>query len=330
MYCRSGLKRKLLAPGGLQYQDVGWAQCSFLWASFVTPLGPAYTAVFRTKCLCKAGRWHFPEPHTLGADEFTIYPCIFLCAKISVFSVETAFSEWEHFLKKGHFWFSAWFVGVPETVRSDTEMLARPKLLYKSNVSSNARCFVKRLHRWSSFLVGIWDAVHPCSSNCLFDSTLFILSMDARWSQLYSKIIRAPQGVWTARCQQWIKACFTQPIQIVRFEPVGPGFRSPLMLDGSIDTKIMVITETCWLNTNWCLDASPVFDFVDWLTSAQAVSIPLLPLKLGLQHSGKGLSQLSCPRHDLPEKGIFHAQGHFTSGKAENSVFLDRDRNFST
>ena len=35
------------------------------------------------------------------------------------------------------------------------------------------------------------------------------------------------------------------PIQIVRFEPVGPGFRSPLMLDGSIDTKIMVITETC-------------------------------------------------------------------------------------
>ena len=257
MYCRSGLKRKLLAPGGLQYQDVGWAQCSFLWASFVTPLGPAYTAVFRTKCLCKAGRWHFPEPHTLGADEFTIHPCIFLCAKISVFSVETAFSEWEHFLKKGHFWFSAWFVGVPETVRSDTEMLARPKLLCKSNVSSNARCFVKRLHSWSSFLVGIWDAVHPCSSNCLFDSTLFILSMDARWSQLYSKIIRAPQGVWTARYQQWIKACFTQPIQIVRFEPVGPGFRSPLMLDGSIDTKIMVITETCWLNTNWCLDASP-------------------------------------------------------------------------
>ena len=24
-----------------------------------------------------------------------------------------------------------------------------------------------------------------------------------------------------------------------------------------IDTKIMVITETFWLNTNWCLDASP-------------------------------------------------------------------------
>ena len=226
------------------------------------------------------------------------------------------------FWKKGHF--------QAETVKSDKDILARPKLLCKSNVSSNARCFVKRLHSWSSFLVGIWDAVHPCSSNCLFDSTLFILSMDARWSQLYSKIIRAPQGVWTARCQQWIKACFTQPIQIVRFEPVGPGFRSPLMLDGSIDTKIMVITETCWLNTNWCLDASPVFDFVDWLTSAQAVSIPLLPLKLGLQHSGKGLSQLSCPRHDLPEKGIFHAQGHFTSGKAENSVFLDRDRNFRT
>ena len=33
------------------------------------------------------------EPHTLGADEFAIYTCIFLCAKISVFSVETAFSE---------------------------------------------------------------------------------------------------------------------------------------------------------------------------------------------------------------------------------------------
>ena len=38
-----------------------------------------------------------------------------------------------------------------------------------------------------------------------------------------------------------------------------PGFtqRSPLMLDRSIDAKIMVITETFWLNTNWCLDASP-------------------------------------------------------------------------
>ena len=40
---------------------------------------------------------------------------------------------------------------------------------------------------------------------------------------------------------------------------VAPGFtqRSPLMLDRSIDAKIMVITETFWLNTNWCLDASP-------------------------------------------------------------------------
>ena len=78
VYWGSGLKRKLLAPGGLQYQDVGWAQCSFLRASFVTPLGPAYTAVFRTKCLCKAGRWHFPEPHTLGADEFTVYISIYI------------------------------------------------------------------------------------------------------------------------------------------------------------------------------------------------------------------------------------------------------------
>ena len=96
--------------------------------------------------------------------------------------------------------------------------------------------------------------------------SVFILSMDARQSRLYSMIIRAaPEGVWTAWCHlkkhasaaaffrsqtafflsqtvlfptardrdsssqmlwyrafwQWIKACFTQPIQIVKFEPVG-------------------------------------------------------------------------------------------------------------
>ena len=202
-------------------------------------------------------------------------------------------------------------------------------LLCKSNISSNARCFVKRLHRWSSFLVGIWDAVHPCSSNCLFDSTLFILSMDARWSQLYSKIIRAPQGVWTARCQQWIKACFAQPIQIVRFEPVGPGFRSRLMLDRSIDAKIMVFTEKFWLNTNWCLDASPSAWFCGLTNISASCFNTFASSQTRLATFRKG-PITSCPRHDLPEKGIFHVQGHFTSGKAENSVFLDRGRNVRT
>ena len=161
MYCRSGLKRKLLAPGGLQYQDVGWAQCSFLWASFVTPLGPAYTAVFRTKCLCKAGRWHFPEPHTLGADEFTIYTDLHLptCQNFCLFSGDCLFRVGALSEKRALLIFCVvcWCPSIAsllflitihqaETVRSDTEILARPKLLCKSNVSSNARCFVKRLH----------------------------------------------------------------------------------------------------------------------------------------------------------------------------------------
>ena len=68
-------------------------------------------------------------------------------------------------------------------MRSDKDILARPKLLCKSNVSSNARCFVKGLQSLSSFLVGV----------------------------------------------------------------AAPGFtqRSPLMLDRSIDAKIILITETC-------------------------------------------------------------------------------------
>jgi len=76
-----------------------------------------------------------------------------------------------------------------------------------------------------------------------------------------------------------------------------------------IDAKKMLITDTFLIEQQLML----VFDFVDLLTSRLS--------NLFLQHSGKGLSQLSCPRHDLPEKGIFHVPGHFVSGKKNHRYF---------
>ena len=144
-------------------------------------------------------------------------------AKNSIFSAET-----DAFQKRSTFWTKrtllifcvvcfSWVSRVPvshlllffitihqaETASSDKDILARLKLLRKSNVSSNARCFVKGLHSLSSFMVGIWGEMqfihlHP---NCLIWTLCWNSLKGCNTVRFYSKL-RACDGVWTARCHQ--------------------------------------------------------------------------------------------------------------------------------
>ena len=174
--------------------------------------------------------------------------CIFLSAKISVFSAETALT-----------------IHHAEVVRSHKDVLARPKFPKKCEMSCERAIYIVDLclssFSWCFFRMNWFVQLF------IWLDSVFILSMDARQSRLYSMIIRAaPEGVWTVWCHlkkhafaaaffsqpkgvffwsqtvlfptarvrdsssqmfwyrafwQWIKACFTQPIQIVKFEPVG-------------------------------------------------------------------------------------------------------------
>lgn len=294
------------------------------------------------------------------------------------FQRKLLFRNWSTFWEKGYFWFSAWFVwseasGAPqfrtfsfcmwhmtihhaETLRSDRD-IPRPKSLCKSNVSSNARCFRKRLHSLSSFLV-----VHPCSSNYLFGSALSLFVQWMRDSHDYSKIIRAAvEGVSTNSAmpsaffpdRTWsLQFCLpnayisllsdsestraiptSSTLSGLSIEPVGSAWFPPKVTvdvgqksrcQSNIDHRNMF----GWTN-KMCLDASVWFC---GLTNQIFVSQPNLfqylcfLSNLCLQHSGKVISQLSCRRHDLHEKGMFHVQGHVNSGKAQVSAFLVRDR----
>ena len=285
------------------------------------------------------------------------------CQKFYLFSGNGRFfRKGALFEQNGRFWFSAWFVShefhvfqfrtsclffiitihQAETASSDKDILARLKLLRKSNVSSNARCFVKGLHSLSSFMVGIWGEMQFIH---LHPTVWFGLCVEIRWkgaiqsdSIQNSGLRRGVNSAMPSKKTHTFAAAFFRKQTTFFFAAKRPFFptvrgrrnsssqtlrycclltvnqgvhysthpncvglsllvapftqSTPLMFD-RIDAKIMLITETCLIEQQLML----VFDFVDLLTSRLS--------NLFLQHSGKGLSQLSCPRHDLPEDTLF-------------------------